>query len=348
MSTRVPWQAKFGALALIWGASFLLMKLGLESLQPLQLATLRVLSGTATILLVASLSGVRLPRQRRVWLHLVVSGFFLCSLPFTLFPLGEQRVTSALAGISNATTPLATVVFGLALMPADRLPARRLSAVLLGFLGVLVIMQPWASLGRPDLLSFGMTLVAGASYGLGWTYLKRFLGPGDVGGLSLPAAQLSMSALQMVVLVTGWWLVHRDKLAAPWSTIPGSGPALWPVVAVLVLGIVGTGFAFSLQFDVVRAVGPTMGATVTYLIPVVAVLLGIVFLHERLQWPQVVGAAVVLTAAAVTGLPDRGRPAAQPEGVAEEEPAAQPEGVAEEEPAGSGPGGPGERTGLSR
>jgi len=310
VSPRVPWQAKFGALAVIWGASFLLMKLGLESLQPLQVATLRILSGAATILVVASVSGVRLPRQRRVWLHLVVSGFFLCSLPFTLFPLGEERVTSALAGIGNATTPLATVIFGLVLIPADRLSARKLSAVLLGFLGVIVIMQPWTSLGRPDLLGFGMTLVAGASYGLGWTYLKRFLGPGDVGGLSLPAAQLSMSAVQMLLLVTGWWLLHRDTLAAPWSTVPGSGPAQWPVVAVLVLGVVGTGFAFSLQFDVMRAVGPTVGASVTYVIPVVAVLLGILFLHERLQWPQVVGAGIVLTAAVVTGIPDRRRAAA--------------------------------------
>jgi drug/metabolite transporter (DMT)-like permease len=305
VSTRVPWQAKFTALAVIWGASFLLMKIGLQSLQPLQVATLRVLTGAATILVVASMSGVRLPRQRRVWLHLAVSGFFLCSLPFTLFPLGEERVTSALAGIGNATTPLATVVFGMALIPAYRLSARKLSAVLLGFLGVIVIMQPWASLGRPDLLGFGMTLVAGASYGLGWTYLKRFLGPGDVGGLSLPAAQLSMSAVQMIVLVTCWWLVHRDTLAAPWSTVPGSGPAHWPVVAVLGLGIVGTGLAFSLQFDVMRAVGPTVGATVTYVIPVVAVVLGIVFLHERLHWPQVVGAVIVLCAAVVTGLPDR-------------------------------------------
>ncbi len=305
--TRVPWQVKFGALALIWGASFLLMKVGLESLQPLQVATLRILSGAATILSLAWVSGVRLPRQRRVWLHLVVSGFFLCSLPFTLFPLGEERVTSALAGIGNATTPLATVIVGLALIPADRLSARKLAAVLLGFMGVLVIMQPWASLGRPDLLGFGMTLVAGASYGVGWTYLKRFLGPGDVGGLSLPAAQLSVSSVQMLVLVTGWWLFHRDTLAAPWSTVPGSGPAHWPVLAVLVLGIVGTGIALSLQFDVMRAVGPTVGATVTYVIPVVAVVLGIVFLHERLQWPQVVGAAIVLTAAVVTGIPDRPR-----------------------------------------
>ena len=305
--TRLPWQAKFAALALIWGASFLLIKIGLEALAPLQVATLRVLSGTATVLVVVALTGVRLPRSRRVWWHLGASGFFLSSLPFTLFPLGEERVSSALAGIGNATTPLAAVLFTLLLLPGERLSRRKVWSVVVGFLGVVVIVQPWESSGRPDLVGFGMTLVAGASYGLGWTYLKRFLGPGDAGGLSLPAAQLLVSSAQLLVVITVWWLLHRDTFAAPWSTVPGSGPAAQPVVAVLALGVVGTGVAFSLQFDVVRAVGPTVAATVTYVIPVVAVLLGVVFLHERLRWPQLVGAAIVLTAAVVTGLPQQRR-----------------------------------------
>lgn len=313
-AARIPWQAKFVALAVIWGASFLLMKIGLESLAPLQIATLRVLSGAATVMIVGSLLGARLPRQPRVWLHLAVSGLFLCSLPFTLFPLGEQRVSSALAGIGNATTPLATVVFSLLLIPTDRLGARKIVSVIVGFVGVVVILQPWQAQDRPDLFGFGMTLVAGASYGLGWTYLRRFLGPGDVGGLGLPAAQLAMSSVQLAVVTTGWWLLHlvtrvtgvtgdTGDSVAPWSPARGSEHLVSSVVAVLVLGVVGTGLAFALQFDIVRAVGPTVGASVTYVIPVVAVALGVVFLHERLQWPQVVGAAVVLAAAVVIGMP---------------------------------------------
>jgi drug/metabolite transporter (DMT)-like permease len=84
-------------------------------------------------------------------------------------------------------------------------------------------------------------------------------------------------------------------------------------VAILVLGVVGTGLAFVLQYDVVREVGPTVGATVTYVIPVVAVVLGMVFLHERLQWPQVAGAAIVLASAVAIGRARR-RPVAPPEG----------------------------------
>jgi drug/metabolite transporter (DMT)-like permease len=318
---KVPWQVKFGALALIWGASFLLMKVGLQALAPVQIATMRIVCGAVTVLLTALVLGVRLPRGGRVWGHLFVAGFVLCSLPFTLFPLGEERVSSALAGIGNATTPLSAVLFTLLLLPADRVGRSTVVAVAAGFVGVVVIMQPWDGAGRPDVVGFAMTLLAGASYGLGWTYVRRFLAKDDIGGLGMPAAQLLTSAAQMLVVTLVWWLLHREGgtgIPAPWSPVVGAGPLLWPVLAVLALGVVGTGLAFALQYDVVREVGPTVGATVTYVIPVVAVVLGMVFLHERLQWPQVAGAAIVLGSAVVIGRTRR-RPVAVPEGEVLEE-----------------------------
>ena len=268
------------------------------------------------MLLSALVMGVRLPPWGRVWGHLFVAGLVLCSVPFTLFPLGEERVSSALAGIGNATTPLSAVLFTILLLPADRVDRRTVLAVVAGFVGVVVIMQPWESNGRPDVVGFAMTLLAGASYGLGWTYVKRFLAKDDIGGLGMPAAQLLMGAAQMLAVTLVWWWLHREGeptgIPAPWSLVPGSGPAVWPVVAILVLGVVGTGLAFVLQYDVVREVGPTVGATVTYVIPVVAVVLGMVFLHERLQWPQVAGAAIVLASAVAIGRARR-RPVAPPE-----------------------------------
>jgi drug/metabolite transporter (DMT)-like permease len=304
-TTRVPWQVKFLALAFIWGSSFLLMKVGLRSLAPLQISGLRILSGAAILMLLLSASGGRLPRDRRIWAHLMVTGFFLGGLPFSLFALGEERVSSALAGIGNSITPVATVVFSLLLLPADRIGSRKILGVLLGFAGVVVITQPWQSQGRPDVLGFGMTLVAGMSYGLGWTYTKRFLGRADFGGLTLPAAQMLTSAAQMLVVLPIWWLTQRThlSLAAPWSLHPNTsgGSALVPVLAVLALGVIGTGIAMSFQYDVVRAAGPTVGASVTYLIPVVSVALGVLVLGERLQWPQFAGAAVVLGAAVLIG-----------------------------------------------
>jgi drug/metabolite transporter (DMT)-like permease len=308
-ATRVPWQLKFTALALIWGSSFLLMKIGLRSLAPLQISGLRIFSGAAVLLILLTASGGRLPRDRRLWGHLLVTGFFLGTLPFSLFALGEERVSSALAGIGNSATPIATVMFSLMLLPADKIAPRKMIGVLIGFFGVLVVMQPWQSQGRPDLLGFGMTLVAGMSYGLGWTYTRRFLGRSDFGGLTLPAAQMLMSAAQMLVAMMIWWLTQRGALAlaAPWSVHANTsgGSVLWPLLAVLALGVIGTGLAMSLQYDVVRAAGPTVGASVTYLIPVVSVALGVLLLGERLQWPQLVGAAIVLGAAILIGRSSR-------------------------------------------
>jgi len=304
-ATRVPWQLKFTALAFIWGSSFLLMKVGLRSLAPLQISGLRILCGAAVLMVLLAISRGRLPRDRRLWAHLMVTGFFLGSLPFSLFALGEERVSSALAGIGNSITPIATVLFSLLLLRGEKIPARKIVGVLIGFVGVLVILQPWESHGRPDLLGFAMTLVAGMSYGVGWTYTRRFLRQADFGGLTLPAAQMLTSAAQMVVALTIWWLVQRThlSLAAPWSLHANSsgGSVLGPLLAVLALGIVGTGIAMSFQYDVVRAAGPTVGASVTYLIPVVAVALGVLLLDERLQWPQFAGAAIVLGAAVLIG-----------------------------------------------
>jgi drug/metabolite transporter (DMT)-like permease len=308
-ATRIPWQLKFTALAFIWGSSFLLMKVGLRSLAPLQISGLRILSGAFVLFLLLTASGGRLPRERRLWAHLMVTGFFLGSLPFSLFALGEERVSSALAGIGNSITPIATVVFSLLLLRADKIGGRKIFGVLIGFVGVIIIMQPWQSQGRPDLLGFGMTLVAGMSYGVGWTYTKRFLGRADFGGLTLPAAQMLTSAGQMLVALTVWWILERThlSLAAPWSLHANTsgGSVLVPLLAVLVLGIVGTGIAMSFQYDVVRAAGPTVGSSVTYLIPIVSVSLGVLVLGERLQWPQFVGAAVVLGAALLIGRSSR-------------------------------------------
>ena len=302
---RLPWQVKFAALSLIWGSSFLLIKLGLAALQPVQIAWLRVLAGAGVLLGLLLASGQRLPGPGRIWWHVSVSGFFLATFPFTLFAASEERIPSALAGIGNATTPLASVLFGALLLPAVRLPARTVGAVLVGLAGVVVIMQPWQLDGAPDPAGFAMALTAGASYGLGWTYVKRTMSGRDLGGLALPTAQLAAAAVQLTAVVLVWWA--GSGLDSPLSLRAadlGAAPevAVWvSLAAVGLLGALGTGLAQMFQFDVVRAAGPTVATTVTYLIPVVAVCLGVLLLGERLAWPQLLGAAVVLTCAMVIG-----------------------------------------------
>lgn len=306
---RVPWQAKYVALALIWGSSFLLMKVGLAALHPVQVSTLRILAGAAALLLLVRMTRTRLPREPRVWGHLAFCSLFLTVLPFTGFVVGETRVSSALAGIGNAATPIAAVLFGLLLLPAERLTRGRLLAVLAGFGGVVVIAEPWDLAGRPDPVGFAVILLAASCYGLGWTWNRRFLAGADLGGLSQPAALLLCGAVLVLPLWFGWWLLDRDRFPAPWSLAPGAAVAAYPVwlalLCVLALGVVGTGVAYVLQYDVVRGAGAIVSTTVTYLIPVVSVVLGVLVLGERLGLAQLAGFAVVLSAAVVVGRPSR-------------------------------------------
>jgi drug/metabolite transporter (DMT)-like permease len=260
-----------------------------------QISGLRILSGAAVISVLLLAKGGRLPTGARVWAHLFVCGFFLGALPFTLFALSETRISSALAGIGNATTPIVAVLATIAILPGERVTGSRLVAVLVGFLGVVTIMQPWTSVDRPDLVGFSMALVGGASYGIGWTYNRRFLSGVDLGGLSQPAATLLTALVLMVPVMLGWAAFQPEGLAAIWSyDTPDSGTWFWlPLACVLVLGLVGTGFAYMLQFDVVRGAGPVIGSTITYLIPVVSVLLGVFVLGESLGAWQLVGFAIV-------------------------------------------------------
>ncbi len=308
---RVPWQVKYLALVLIWGSSFLLMKVGLEALTAVQISALRILSGAVVLLGLLFARGGRLPTGARVWGHLLVCGFFLGALPFTLFALSETRISSALAGIGNAATPIATVLATMAILPGERATGRRLVAVGVGFLGVITIMQPWTATDRPDLVGFSMALIGGASYGIGWTYNRKFLSGVDLGGLSQPAATLTSALVLMVPFVVTWALLQPEGLAAIWAyDAAGVGDLPWlPLLCVLVLGVVGTGFAYMLQFDVVRGAGPVIGSTITYLIPVVSVLLGVLVLGEHLGPWQIVGFVIVLGAAFVINQKPAARPA---------------------------------------
>ena len=229
---RVPWQVKYVALVLIWGSSFLLMKVGLESLSAgADLRRCGSSPGRWSSLALLLAGGGRLPTGWRVWGHLFVCGFFLGALPFTLFALSETRISSALAGIGNATTPIVAVLATMAILPGERVTGRRLVAVLVGFLGVVTIMQPWTATDRPDLVGFSMALVGGASYGIGWTYNRRFLSGVDLGGLSQPTATLLTALVLMVPGDPRVGACSSPKASRPSGPTTRRVPVTWLVAA---------------------------------------------------------------------------------------------------------------------
>ena len=305
--TSITWQVKFVLLAAICGSNFLFMKVGLQSFSAVQVATFRLVVGAAILFGALHLWGGRLPHSVRGWWHPLVAGGLLATLPCILFVASTERVSSALAGVGSATTPLFAALFGFLLVPHDRPAPYKMMAVLAGFTGVVIIMEPWQSMGRPDALGFGMSLAAAASWALGWAYYCRFMQDGDAGHLSVPTALLVAGAGLMLPVLLAWWWLNRDEYVTPWSGHTADEVTLLPVLAVLVLGVVGTAIAYAFQLDVVRGAGATVGASITYLVPVVSVALGVGVLGEHVGGPQLVGAAIGVTAVAVIGLPTRER-----------------------------------------
>src|SRR3954469_4513233 len=167
-------QSRFVALTLIWGASFLFIKIGVEALAPLQVAFGRMLFGALTLLTVSLVRRESLPNEPRVWGHLVVAATLANTVPFTLFAYAEQHITSALASIGNATVPLFTLLFALVFLPSERPTLRRGLGLAVGFFGVLVGLGAWRGVtASPDAAGMLLILVAAACYGASGVYMRR-------------------------------------------------------------------------------------------------------------------------------------------------------------------------------
>ncbi|TDC74020.1 DMT family transporter [Streptomyces hainanensis] len=279
--------ARFAALALLWGSAFLWIKLALDGgFSPAQIAFARAALGAAVLLVLARAARRRLPRGARTWAHLTVAAFFCNALPFLLFGIGERTVDSGLAGVLHATTPLWSLLIGLAAGTERRIRPLRLAGLLLGFAGTLVIFAPW---GEDGLLTGGTLALLGgaASYAVGFAYMARHLTGRGTDPLALSAAQL----------LAGTALSAAPLLAT--GVTPGHVGA-GALLAVVVLGVLSTGLTFYLNYRLIADEGPTTAATVGYLLPVVSVSLGALVLDEDLGPRVLAGAAVVLAGVAAT------------------------------------------------
>jgi drug/metabolite transporter (DMT)-like permease len=297
------WLPAYGALAVIWGCSFLFIGVGVTQLHPAYLTLARVAIGAATLLVIGLFTGARLPRDPRLWAHLFVVAVVMNALPFTLFGFGEQRVSSILAGIWNATTPLVTLLVLLVVFPQERPTRQRVLGLLVGFLGVLVVLGVWQGVGGAALTGQLMCFAAASCYGIGLPYIRRFVAGRPESGISIASAQLLLATAQLAVL------------APLLAGAPGDPRDLHlkVILAVLALGALGSGLAFAFNYRVIRLAGASTAASVTYLMPVVATIAGVLVLGESLTWYEPVGAVVILLGVAVSqGVLRRRRPAPAP------------------------------------
>ncbi|ALV38962.1 DMT family transporter [Streptomyces sp. CdTB01] len=288
----LDWRLRFGALSLIWGFSFLLIKVGTDGYAPFQVTLGRLVFGTVVLALAMAVKRARLPRGLRTWGHLAVAALLLNALPFSLFAYSELTIPSTLAGICNATSPLWGMALSLVALSEDRPSRVRVAGLGIGFLGVLTVLGAWQGFHGLDGRGTAMALLASLSYPVGWIYVRRTLAGSGYSHLSLTGAQLLMATAQLAVVTPLF------------TTVPGR-IAVVPLLAVAALGALGTGLAVLIQYGLVAEVGPTTAQMVTYFIPVIATGAGVAILGESLRWSTPVGAVIVLAGAALTQV--RGR-----------------------------------------
>ncbi|MBD0742491.1 DMT family transporter [Streptomyces sp. CBMA152] len=283
----LDWRVRFAALSLIWGFSFLLIKVGTDGYAPFQVTFGRLFFGTAVLAVAMIIKRERLPRGVRTWFHLTVAALLLNALPFSLFAYSELTIPSTLAGICNATSPLWGMALSLVALSEDRPSRRRVAGLGLGFLGVLTVLGAWQGFHGLDPAGTAMALLASLCYPIGWIYVRRTLAGSSHSNLSLIGSQLGVATLQLA-LVT--------------PLFAGFPTAFHPVslLAIAALGALGTGLALLIQYGLVKEVGPTTAQMVTYFIPVIATAAGVLVLGESLSWNTPVGAAIVLAGAALT------------------------------------------------
>ena len=284
---RLPWQVAFVILAGIWGCSFFFIKVGLEGLNPIQVAFGRCLIGAIALVVIAAVSRTRLPRSASTWRHLFVMAALMNVVPFILFSYGETQVSSILAGIINGATPLSTLAVVLLAFPEEEPTRSRVVGLLIGFAGILVVVGIWNGLGTGELPGILACIGAIAGYGVSYPYGRRHLTGLVDGSVALATGQILAATVLLLPLV----------LISGGTTGPMTADI---VLAMIGLGALGTGVAYVLNYRIVAAAGGTTASTVTYLTPLVAILVGLAFLNEPLAWNEPIGGLVVVLGVAAS------------------------------------------------
>ena len=280
------WLFNYLLLGLIWGSSFLFIMKGLETFSPIGIAFWRTAIGAITLLIIMSIRRIPLPKTAKHWFLLWIGGLLMSGIPAVLFGFAETRVSSALASIMNASTPVFTVLAILITFRAEKPKPQVLAGLGVGLVGVLVVLGVWNGFGENDPLAVGALILAVTFYGFGSPYVRKFIEPLKLPSETSVFGQVTTSALTLLPFyATGPLTV---------------GPANWgSMLSILALGAVGTGFAYIIYYQLLATVGSPIASAVTYITPIVGVIIGVLLLNETIGWNEPVGALVIILGAAV-------------------------------------------------
>lgn len=275
----------FLGLSTVWGASFLLMAEGLEAFEPGLVTFLRVGLGALTIALIPA---ARRPIDREDWPRVLVLGALWLALPFTFFPIAQQWIDSAVAGMLNGAMPIwtAVVTFLLLREPPGR---NQLVGLVVGFAGILAIGLP--SIGESDTAAIGVVLVVLAT--LCYAISANI------------AAPLQQKYGAVPIAARAQWVAAVLTLPYGLASVPGSSWAWSSFLSMAAVGVIGTGIAFVAMNELVGRVGPTRASMITYVIPVISLALGVALRDETIAALAVVGCGLVITGAVLASRRER-------------------------------------------
>lgn len=288
MRVRSHWIWLFIPMAMIWGSSFLFTELSLQLTTFFGVAFWRTLLGGLAMFVLALALKLRFPSTWSQWGHLWVAGLFMSAIPFSLFSFAQQSTTSILAAIIGAGTPIFTVLAILTIYRTEKVTIQATVGLLIGLIGVAITLGAWQGFGENDPLAIAALVLATISYGIGGPYIRKFITPMELPGVTAAGAQVFTSAITLLPL----YLFSGPLFTAE--------PRLESVSALIALGVLGSGYAYRLYHGVIASAGSTVAIMVTYTNPMVAALLGILLLSEELHWYEPVGAVVIIAGAFLT------------------------------------------------
>jgi drug/metabolite transporter (DMT)-like permease len=287
-ATRTEWLLFF-ILGFMWGSSYLFIKIAVDSFGTFTLIALRLLIGAAFLWVAFRMNGTSLPRDRRIYGHLVVMALINITIPFALITWAEQSVDSALAAILNATVPLFVIVIAQMFLPDEPIRINGIVGLAVGFVGVVMLVSPGLVSATGDLAGSIALLGSSLAYALGNVYNRR-----NVRGLP-PLVPAVFQVTFALVIVS----VLALLLEQPWTARPDAGD--W--FSVVWLGIFGSGLAYVLYFRLLGRWGATRTSLVAYLLPVYGIVLGFLVLQEPIDLTLIVGTSLVIGGVALVNGP---------------------------------------------
>ena len=275
----------FILLGAIWSSSFMWIKIAVQEVGPITLVAFRALFGLLFGIAVIFIQRVQWPRNLKAWIPLLLLGLTNVALPFFLISWGEQSIDSAVAAILDATVPLFTILIAHFLLQDDKMTVPKVLGLLVGFAGIVVLMSKEIGASPGSLLRQIAVIVASLFYAISAVYARKVTE--DTPGILRSAGPLFSASVTM-------WLgallfespVHIPQLGITW-------------VALLFMGVLGSGIAFFMAYYLIHEIGPTRTSMVTYIFPLGGVILGIAFLHEQLTWQVFVGGVLIVASLAI-------------------------------------------------